>query len=199
VAGLSIRAYARHRGVSHTAVRKALAAGRITAGADGGIDAAQADAQWSHSTDLSKPLNSVSGVPKQRRAPDAPSEPMGSRTWEEPMSGVSPEAGASRLVSSYASSRAAREAYLARMAKLDFEERSGKLVDADQVRAQIFTLGRRVRDTLLGLPDRLAPVLAGQADQAVIHRVLSEEILASLNELSAPPSPRSSSGPEPVQ
>jgi hypothetical protein len=30
--GLSIRAYARQRGVSHTAVQKALQAGRIVAG-----------------------------------------------------------------------------------------------------------------------------------------------------------------------
>jgi hypothetical protein len=95
---------------------------------------------------------------------------------------------ASRIVSSYAASRAAREAYLARLAKLEFEQRSGKLVDADQVRAQIFGLGRRLRDTLMGLPDRLAPVLAGETDPAVIHKILSEELAASLAELSnAPP------------
>ena len=63
---------------------------------------------------------------------------------------------------------------MARLAKLDFEERSGKLVDADQVRAQIYGLGRRLRDTMLGLPDRLAPVLTGLTDQAAVHRILSE-------------------------
>ena len=59
--GLSIRGYARHRKVSHTAVRKALAMGRITAGADGTIDPAVADQQWATSTNLSKPRNSVTG------------------------------------------------------------------------------------------------------------------------------------------
>ena len=44
--GLSIRAYARHRGVSDAAVRKAIAAGRITPEADGTLDAARANAQW---------------------------------------------------------------------------------------------------------------------------------------------------------
>ena len=53
------------------------------------------------------------------------------------------------------------------------------------MRAQIFALGRRMRDTLLGIPDRLAPVLVGQVDSAAIHRVLSVEITASLSELSA--------------
>src|SRR5262249_34600236 len=160
MAGLTIRGYARHRGVSHTAVRKALATGRITQDAEGGIDPALADRQWSQSTDLSKPLNSVTGVPKKRRAPGAPSDPLGSRGSEDDALSDPVESGAPRLVSSYAASRAAREAYLARLAKLEFEQRSGKLVDADEVRAQIFALGRRLRDALLGIPDRLAPVLA---------------------------------------
>ena len=90
-------------------------------------------------------------------------------------------------MSSYAASRAAREAYLARLAKLEFEQRSGRLVDADEVRAQIFGLGRRLRDALMGLPDRLAPVLAGETDQAEVHRLLAQEILTSLAELSAAP------------
>jgi hypothetical protein len=102
--------------------------------------------------------------------------------------GVAPgEGGAPRLVSSYAASRAAREAYLARLAKLDFEERSGKLVDADQVRTQVYALGRRLRDAFLGLPDRVAPLLVGQSDQAVVHRLLTQEIMVCLAELSAAP------------
>jgi hypothetical protein len=76
---------------------------------------------------------------------------------------------------------------MARLAKLDFEERSGKLVDADQVRAQIFALGRRAREALLGLPDRLAPVLAGESDPAEIHRLLAQELTTCLAELSAAP------------
>ena len=42
--GLSIRAYARHRGVSDAAVRKAIATGRITPEADGTVDPERADA-----------------------------------------------------------------------------------------------------------------------------------------------------------
>ena len=60
-------------------------------------------------------------------------------------------------------------------------------VDADEVRAQMFALGRRARDSLLGMPDRLAPILAGQADAAVIHRLLTEEIERGLAELSTAP------------
>ena len=195
-ARLSIRGYARHRGVSHTAVQKALASGRITAGPDGKLDPGAADRQWALSTDLSKPRNSVIGVPKRRTA----GHPSDSLAVEAPTLAtgnghgageafVGPSGGDSaRLVASYAGSRAAREGYNARLAKLEFEQRSGKLVDADQVKAQLFALGRRARDTLLGVPDRLAPILAGETDQAVIHRLLTEEITRGLSELtSAPP------------
>lgn len=187
MAGLSIRGYARHRGVSHTAVQKALATGRIVAGADGTIDPAVADSQWASSTDLSKPLNSVIGVPKKRRARGAPSDPLGTHGAgaEEAPNGAA-TGDTARLVSSYAGSRAVREAFNARLAKLDFEERSGKLVDADVVRAQFFALGRRARETMLGVPDRLAPVLEGQK-RAEIHRLLTEELERGLAELSAAP------------
>lgn len=188
-AGLSIRAYARHRGVSHSAVRKALATGRIVAGKDGTIDPTAADQQWATSTNLSKPRNAVIGAPKKRRVPGAPSDPLGTlgSGAGEPLNGP-PTGDAARLVASYAASRAAREGYVARLAKLEFEQKSGKLVDADQVRAQLFALGRRARDSLLGVPDRLSPILAGHSDPAVIHRLLTEEITRGLAELtSAPP------------
>jgi hypothetical protein len=48
--GVSIHSYARHRGVSHTAVQKAIAAGRITTLRDGSIDPAVADAEWERNT-----------------------------------------------------------------------------------------------------------------------------------------------------
>ena len=192
MAGLSIRGYARHRGVSHTAVRKALAAGRISALADGTIDPGVADREWATSTNLSKPRNSITGVPKKRRLPDAPSDPLGVSNGGGAALDSAGDGGAPRLVSSYAASRAAREAYLARMAKLDFEERSGKLVDADQVRAQTFSLGRRLRDTFLGLPDRVSPLLVGKSDEQEIHRLLTEEVMTCLAELSA-------AGPPPAE
>ena len=49
--GLSIRAYARHRGVSDTAVHKAIRAGRITPEPDGTIDADRADREWARNSE----------------------------------------------------------------------------------------------------------------------------------------------------
>ncbi len=48
--GLSIRAYARHRGVSHVAVKKAIDTGRITPETDGTIEPNRADLEWAQNT-----------------------------------------------------------------------------------------------------------------------------------------------------
>jgi hypothetical protein len=52
--GLSIRAYARYRGVSHVAVKKAIDTGRITPLPDGTIDPIAGDAQWAANTTPSR-------------------------------------------------------------------------------------------------------------------------------------------------
>jgi len=155
--GMSGREYADHRGVSHTAVQRAIAAGRITLLPDGTIDPAVADRQWATSTDPTKAMNAGNGIPAGEDA--------------------------SRLASSFGASHAAREGYLARKAKLEYEKMSGKLVDADEVRASMFAIGRRLRDGFMGIPDRITPRLVGQADPALIHRLLTEEITAALSEL----------------
>jgi hypothetical protein len=49
--GLSRRAYALRRDCNESALRKAIATGRIVTEADGTIDAARADAMWDARTD----------------------------------------------------------------------------------------------------------------------------------------------------
>lgn len=75
---LSVRAYARHRGVTHRAVQKAIAAGRITKGPDGLLNPKTVDRQWASNTDETKSRNSVSGNPRWRRKPGDPSLPASS-------------------------------------------------------------------------------------------------------------------------
>ena len=52
--GLSIRGYAKHRGVTEGAVRYALKSGRITRGSDGKIDPIKADSSWEDNTNHAK-------------------------------------------------------------------------------------------------------------------------------------------------
>src|SRR5439155_18409102 len=90
-----------------------------------------------------------------------------------------------RLVASYAGARAAREGYAARLAKLDFEERSGKLVDADQVRARAYAAGRRLLERLMTMADRLATQVATTSDRAKCHRLITQEVQRALDEIEA--------------
>ncbi|MGD7355455.1 elements of external origin, partial [Ralstonia pseudosolanacearum] len=75
--GISIRAYARHRGVSDAAVRKAIAAGRITPEADGTIDTDRADAEWARNTEAPRtgtrtPPVRAAVTPEGGQPPDGP-------------------------------------------------------------------------------------------------------------------------------
>ena len=172
---ISQRAYARHRGVSHKAVQKAIAQGRITANG-GKIDPAAADAQWEANTDQSKPRNSVSGRPKlvpplpQVAAQNSPEPPAGN--------GATHPGG-------YAGSRAVRENYLARLAKLEYEERAGTLIKAADAEKLIFEFNRRARDAIMSIPDRVSHILAAETDPAEVHRILTREILRVCEELCA--------------
>ncbi len=154
---LSLRAYAKHRGVSLAAVQKAIHSGRITPTSDGLIDSERADAEWSAKT-----------RPGQRRTKQAaPPQPI-----EAPAGGLD-----------YFRARAIRESYLARLAKIEFEERTAKLVSRDEVQVAAFTNGRTVRDNLLNIPDRLAATLAAETDADRVHHLLSAEIRRALEEL----------------
>jgi len=62
---LTIRAYGRHRNVSHVAVLKALRTGRIRQNAEGLIDSDQADCDWARNTHPPRATTPVS----PRRAP----------------------------------------------------------------------------------------------------------------------------------
>ena len=186
MAGLSIRGYARHRGVSHTAVRKALEDERITKGTDGKIDPALADRSWEARTDPRKPSNSVTGEPKHRRKPGGPSSPRWSDSESPPSApaGTTPADG--RVAAGYAASEALRSQFKARREKIALDRELGKSVDASETRRAAFTCHRRARDLFLALPDRLAPRLAVTEDEDACRAMLEEQIGQILEELKTP-------------
>ena len=179
--GLSIRAYAQHRGVSHTAVAKAIKAGRISVEPDGKIDPAKADAQWARNTLPSQNLNTGASKPAAKVATTAVSTPVSTREVQVPLEtrAAAPD---------YQTSRAIREACAARLAKLEFEERTGKLLNADEVKVKHFNLARLLRDRIQQIPRKLAPqivaAVVAQPDQRVVEDLLMEAIREALEELS---------------
>ena len=179
--GLSIRAYAQHRGVSHTAVAKAIKAGRISIESDGKIDPVKADAQWARNTLPSQNLNTGAAKPAAKVATPPVSTPVATVSSRE----LPPPLETGRISApDYQTSRAIREAYAARLAKLEYEERTAKLISSDEVEMRTFNLARRLRDRMQTIPRRLAAALAAEQDPRVIEQRLEDEIRQALEELS---------------
>jgi hypothetical protein len=146
---MSIRAYARHRGITHPAVRKALARGRITPLRREGncilIDSEAADRQW--------------------------------QQWQERVQRRAEADHQHRTEASraFSSARAIREHYRAKLARLEHDEKTGKLVDKDAVHVAAFNTARTARDVLLGIADRVAPQVPGRSLEDV-RRLLRNEV-----------------------
>lgn len=85
---------------------------------------------------------------------------------------------------SYSDARTMHERYRAVLKKLQFEEKSGKLVSTEGVQRQAFTLGRQVRDAVLNVSDRIAPILATVKEEREIKRILDKELNSALEALS---------------
>ncbi len=131
--------YARHRGVSREAVRRAIAAGRIKLERDGLIDPEKADLAWRENTVPRAPVQAAAVGPEPPPPDAAPDDP------------------------GYFGARAKREHFMAQLAELSFRERSGKLVDADKVDDIAFTASRTARDKILGVRARLAGMISAEA------------------------------------
>lgn len=167
---LSLRGYAKHRGVAMSAVQKAIQSGRIATTPDGKINSDAADAEWKANT-----------RPQHRRNPVAASVPARASFSPGAEPGRTESSGAGGL--DYSRARAVRENYLARLAKMEYEEKTAKLVSSDEVRVAAFSRARTVRDNLLNIPDRLAATVAAETDAATVHQLLTEEIRKALDEL----------------
>ena len=159
---MDAKEYAKHRGVSPTQISKFIKEGKIPSARRQGrgyvIDPEQADRELDEAI-----------------APD-----RGGRTGG-PDSLNSTARGAAGM--SYANARAFRETYAARILKLEFDQKSGRLVDKNELKLRLAKLHMAVRDSLRTVPDRVAPVLAAETDQVKIHAILLKEIGQALEGL----------------
>ena len=162
--GVSLRAYARMRGCSLTAVQKAIASKRITTLLDGTIDADRANQEWAKNTFVGQTLNRTPVAPPPPRAPVHVPPPEASPSGDP--------------VAAYLRARAVRESFAARTAQLEYEERAGKLIQATQAGEYAAQFSAIVGDALSAMPDRLTPLVAATTSEEVIHKILTAEINA---------------------
>jgi len=167
--GLSIRAYARYRGITDKAVRKAIQSGRIQTLPDGTIDATQADIDWHANTD-----------PAKQRKPT--NDPEAFRSVQETLrgNGRSPSS-----LTTFEQARTAHEIAKAHLARLQLQEKKESLINKDKVKAQVFRLGRQLRDAWVNWPSRISSQMASelQVDEHLMHTILEKYVREHLSEL----------------
>jgi uncharacterized protein (TIGR02217 family) len=137
----SNRKLAEALGVSETAVRKALAAGRISREADGGFDVARVKRQWAGNTDAAqqRPAAKAGLRPVPAAALASVRETLresGDPGGAEPIAAGGP---------SFLQARTANEVLKAQERKLRLSRLKGELIDRARATAQVFTPFFRAR------------------------------------------------------
>jgi hypothetical protein len=170
---LSIRGYAKHRGCTEGAVRKAIERGKITAfgsGKETRIDPASADVEWAANT----------RVPARRKSEGA--HPEGTQVRTDMRERYAREIeGAAKSPESKAEAERRKEIALANIREHEERVKTSSVVDRQAVVDGWFTVCRAARDQALGIRDRLIARLFLTPEQADVVR---EELQLFLTALS---------------
>jgi hypothetical protein len=194
--GIGIREYARRRGVSHTAVGKAIRDGRITTEADGSIDPVKADKQWDAQTNpamrrgaaANAVAATVGGLTRaaMKAVPAAALRAVDEALKDvDPLPPPKPGEAASAESGTFLRARNAKEVIAAQTAQLRLKKMSGELVDRQKATAMIFELARRERDAWQNWPPRVAANMAAElgVDAHKMELALDKFIRIQLAEL----------------
>ena len=139
----------RHCAVCDKAVRKAIEAGRITLDENGKINLKKADRNGKKT-------------------------PMKAKNITLPSMGENLPAANGKP--SFAKIKTAHELYKAQLTQLSLQEKKGQLINKDQVKAQVYKLGRQVRDSWMNWPARVSATMA--AELGVDEHALSSGVRA---------------------
>ena len=184
--GISIRAYARHRGVTDTAVHKAIRSGRVTPEADGTIDADKADAQWERNT--SAPKTGTQRPVVKVKVPEVDGPERNSAGGAGATGGMGTTGSANVGGSggtSLLQARTVNEVVKAQTNKVRLARLKGELVDRPQAIAHVFKLARSERDAWLNWPARVSAQMAAklEIDAHTMHVTLESAVREHLQEL----------------
>lgn len=155
---LTFAQFAERVGVTGSAISKAVAAGRLTADADGLLDPVAAEAQWLHNR-------------RRRRR---------TRRMDASLPAIA-EPGAVESAGDYWDARTRREAAEAELAELKAAEQRGDLVRRAAVVRELAPKMVQLRDALEVLADRLSAQVAAEADQAACRRLIRDEVRQALD------------------
>jgi hypothetical protein len=175
---ISIREYARQRGCSDTAVRKAVDSGKIVRGI---IDQhtkrpkilpSIADVEWSSYTNPNYARVSKSGG---NAPPVPPSAPIVDVSEEEPSAPPARTGGKSlaEIKRLTAEVRLQAEA-------IELKKKKGELVDKKAVYNALFAMGRELKNNIMNIPDRYIDAILAAPTRNDAHTVLTNALIEAL-------------------
>lgn len=159
---VSLREYARIRGVRLNAVQTAISSGRIHKTPDGMIDVEEANKEWFMNTDPAK-----------------------SHKTDPLFEGSTDSGGFNKTgLSSFQQAKTADIYYRAMLAKAKLKMITGETIDRKKAGLHAFNLGRSLRDLFVSFPTRYGAMIAAEleADEHKTITVLDEYIRKLLSE-----------------
>lgn len=171
----SLREYCRRKGWSSGYGHRVKESGRLVMVLQDGkhlVDFEASDARLSATADPAK--SHMAQVNDRQRA-----QHRGTVT-PPPLPPAPPRDADASKNATYMQAKTAREVYEAKNAQLEYEERIGKLVRADDVRSHLAGKVATMREAFLQIPSRVVPVLAAESDPAKIHTLIEDEIIRAM-------------------
>lgn len=194
---VGITEFARRRGVSKTAVQRAirekrlrkslhrLPTGRVL------IEVQSGAIEWEENTNPG--LSRAGKVLGRRRKEAKPSKPetatpsapkalpiAGTVEAKTETNGTAHSSGENELA--YRRILTLERTHKAELSRLLVEERQGRLVNAEDVKREVSQRARQLRERVMELPDRLADELAGEVDALRVRQILERELREALEE-----------------
>jgi hypothetical protein len=170
--GISIREFARREHVSHTLVVQAIKQGRLSRLVDGSMDVALLGTGWRTRDGASGKSGGKLGGKSGGKLP--------AQTFHS---------GGNGKGLAYGEALRLKENWLALLRRLDYEQRSGTLVEIAVAQRVVFELCREQRDAWLAWPSKIAPYLAvefGITDVERLTALLAAHVNQQLGELGEP-------------
>jgi hypothetical protein len=165
---MTVSQYAEHLGVNVSTVYHAIQVGRIRRDGNDLIDADEADTKWARQT---HPTGAHWHQSRQRKR------------LPGPVTQVDPSPG-QITDPTFVTARTQREIWESKLKELRYKERSGELIEARAVEVASENRHRLLRQTIMQVPDRLAPQLAVESDGVKVHEILAGELRRILEDFS---------------
>lgn len=181
---LSARQYAQRIGVSGSYVSRLVRDGKLPTDTEGRIDADEADRILAALREPARRANRAA-LPLAS-APVSTPPSVVAPTWPLSPRSDLPSPGSSDLPTLLLRARTKTEVEKGKLLELKAKVEAGRFVDADEVKVAAFNKARVVRDALVNLASRLAPLVAAESDERTCFDLIDREVRQALEELAGP-------------